>query len=192
MADSLLSGPQCRPGTWKMSSSWTLPSGVHYQPETKTNEGRLVRSSHGDSDPNSDSASHSAPVGLLLPLSLPEWKRGCTQGSLKQSGNRILYESHSPHTRQCNAVLLALGKASSSKQFTWRPLTIAQDLKIVAEDAARAFRVQIDRDQWVFYRSLTPCTRRTVMGLHLNMEFYAGRFTSSDGTYEPLVEVSPD
>lgn len=192
MADSLLPGPQCRPGTWKMSSSWTLPSGVHYEPETKTNEGRLVRSSHGDSDPNSDSASHSAPVGLLLPLSLPEWKRGCTQGSLKQSGNRILYESHSPHTRQCNAVLLALGKASSSKQFTWRPLTIAQDLKIVAEDAARAFRVQIDRDQWVFYRSLTPCTRRTVMGLHLNMEFYAGRFTSSDGTYEPLVEVSPD
>jgi hypothetical protein len=26
----------------------------------------------------------------------------------------------------------------------------------------------------------------------LNMEFYAGRFSSKDGTYEALVEVSPD
>jgi hypothetical protein len=30
------------------------------------------------------------------------------------------------------------------------------------------------------------------MGLHLGMEFYAGRFLRDDGTYEPLVEVSPE
>ena len=30
------------------------------------------------------------------------------------------------------------------------------------------------------------------MGLHLSMEFYAGRFSTEDGTFESLVEVSPE
>jgi hypothetical protein len=30
------------------------------------------------------------------------------------------------------------------------------------------------------------------MGLHLSMEFYAGRFLADDGTYEPMIEVTPE
>jgi hypothetical protein len=63
---------------------------------------------------------------------------------------------------------------------------------LVGKDVAQAFRLQIGKEQWVLYRSLTPRIRRTVMGLHLNTEFYAARFQASDGSYEPLIEVNPE
>jgi hypothetical protein len=183
MADSIFPAPSQPEGAWKLTSSWTLPPNTHFESETKSNEGRIYRT---------DEQSDSKPVALFLPLCLPEWKRGCTAGSVAQNGDQLVLESLSNHPRQFSAALLALGKAGQSSQFTWRPLTIAQELKITSRESARAVRVQIDSEQWVFYRSLTPCIRRTVMGLHLNMEFYAGRFSSKDGTYEALVEVCPD
>ena len=87
---------------------------------------------------------------------------------------------------------MSLRGIESTPAFTWRQLTIAEELKIQPREIAEAFRVQVNRDQWVFYRSLTPCARRTVMGLHLNTEFYAGRFSSEDGVFEPVVEVNPE
>ena len=87
---------------------------------------------------------------------------------------------------------MPLRSLTSTKAYTWRQLTIAEELRIQPRDIAEAYRLQINRDQWVFYRSLTPCTRRTVMGLHLNTEFYAGRFCPDDGQFEAIVEVNPD
>jgi hypothetical protein len=76
--------------------------------------------------------------------------------------------------------------------FTWRRLTVAEDLVIQPAEVAQAFRLQLGAQQLVFYRSLAQAVRRSVLGLHLNSEFYAGRFDSEDTAYEAIVEISSD
>jgi hypothetical protein len=66
-------------------------------------------------------------------------------------------------------------------------------MNIQTVDVAAAFRFQIGKEQWMIYRSLAKTCRRTAMGLHFNVEFYAGRFDGDEGEYESLVEVdSPE
>lgn len=188
MADSLLGNPEDLKADWKTTSTWTLDAAASFVPQAKSNEGRIERHFHDEST----SEDRSETVALLLPLSLPEWRRGSTQGSLSGKDGKITLEARTTRTRLLSSMLLAVGSKSRSPKFTWRALTVAENLHKVSDDIAQGCRVQIDDDQWVFYRSLAPCTRRTLMGLHLGMEFYAGRFLCDDGTYEPLVEVSPE
>lgn len=188
MADSVLGTPNDPKADWKATSTWTLDSSVSFEPQSKSNEGILQRQSSIE-----DSAQATKePVALLLPLSLPEWRRGTTQGTLKAGSGKVMLEARTTRTRLLNSMLLALGPKSHSSKYTWRTLTVAENLYKVTDDVAQGCRVQIGNDQWVFYRSLGPCSRRTLMGLHLSMEFYAGRFIKDDGTFEPLVEVSPE
>ncbi|MFM8574152.1 MAG: hypothetical protein ACKOAU_21325, partial [Pirellula sp.] len=74
MADSLLGNPEDSKADWKSISTWTLDPSVSFQPQTKNNEGSLVRHLR---DEQSDQEI-TEPVALLLPLSLPEWRRGTT------------------------------------------------------------------------------------------------------------------
>jgi len=111
---------------------------------------------------------------------------------LRSDAGKLVLEARTTRPRLLSSMLLALGPKSRNPKYTWRALTVAQNLQKVTDDVAQGCRVQIGKDQWVFYRSLAPCSRRTLMGLHLSMEFYAGRFLTDDGTYEPLVEVSPE
>jgi hypothetical protein len=188
MADSLLGNPEDLKADWKTTSTWTLDAATSFVPEAKSNEGRIERHFHDEST----GEDRSETVALLLPLSLPEWRRGSNQGSLSGQDGKVTLEARTTRTRLLSSMLLAVGPKSRSPKFTWRALTVAENLHKVSDDIAQGCRVQIDDDQWVFYRSLAPCTRRTIMGLHLGMEFYAGRFLCDDGTYEPLVEVSPE
>ena len=188
MADSVLGNPEDSKSDWKSISTWTLDASVSFHPQAKSNEGRIERIFHDDQNDED----RTQPVALLLPLSLPEWRRGATQGSLHGSQGKVVLEARTTRTRLLSAMLVAVGQKSRNPIYTWRPLSVAQNLQKVSDDIAQGCRVQIGNDQWVFYRSLAPCSRRTLMGLHLSMEFYAGRFLSDDGTYEPLVEVSPE
>lgn len=188
LADSLLGKPDDPKADWKSISTWTLDPSVSFHPQTKSNEGTIQR--HGlAQDSGQDSAET---VALVLPLSLPEWRRGTTQGALRSDAGKLVLEARTTRPRLLSSMLLALGPKSRNPKYTWRALTVAQNLQKVTDDVAQGCRVQIGKDQWVFYRSLAPCSRRTLMGLHLSMEFYAGRFLTDDGTYEPLVEVSPE
>lgn len=188
MADSVLGNPEDSKSDWKSISTWTLDASVSFHPQAKSNEGRIERLFQDDQNDED----RTVPVALLLPLSLPEWRRGTTQGSLHGSQGKVVLEARTTRTRLLSAMLVAVGQKSRNPIYTWRPLSVAQNLQKVSDDIAQGCRVQIGNDQWVFYRSLAPCSRRTLMGLHLSMEFYAGRFLSDDGTYEPLVEVSPE
>jgi len=188
MADSVMGNPQDTKADWKSISTWTLDPSVSFQPQAKSNEGRIERHSH-DEQTNQDA---NEPVALLLPLSLPEWRRGTTQGSLQGAPGKIMLEARTTRTRLLSSMLVSVGSKCRNPKYTWRTLTVAENLHKVSDDVAQGCRVQIGDDQWVFYRSLAPCLRRTLMGLHLSMEFYAGRFMKDDGTYEPLVEVSPE
>jgi hypothetical protein len=90
-------------------------------------------------------------------------------------------------------LVMSLKKRHQSMEYTWRQLTVAESMNIQTVDVAAAFRFQIGKEQWMIYRSLAKTCRRTAMGLHFNVEFYAGRFDGDEGEYESLVEVdSPE
>lgn len=180
-ADALLGKENAH---WKMESSWTLANGVYFSNDQKMTECRL---SHRVADEENEKL-----LAMLLPISMPEWKRGTVGASMECQGDQLSLAMAAKTRRLYSPLLMPLKRLAPEPAYTWRQLTIAEDLRIQPKDIAEAYRVQINKDQWVFYRSLTPCTRRTVMGLHLNTEFYAGRFCASDGQFEAMVEVNPD
>jgi hypothetical protein len=40
------------------------------------------------------------------------------------------------------------------RPLTWRRITVAENLALVPREVAAAYRVQVGREQWLFYRSL--------------------------------------
>jgi len=169
------------PESWSIKSTWTVPDDIVLHSEQKTTEGKLVRAD------NPEQA-----MALLMPVAMPEWRRSPSHGRMGSERSTLYLQCETKAKNLYSPLVMSLRGISSSPAYTWRQLTIAEELLIQPRDIAEAYRVQVNRDQWVFYRSLTPCTRRTVMGLHLNTEFYAGRFSPSDGLFEPVVEVNPE
>ena len=82
-----------------------------------------------------------------------------------------------------------LDPARKRKALTWRRLTVAENLRIVPADMAVAYRVQIGKQQWVFYRSFTTEGNRTFLGLNFTSEFLAARFDAS-GETETLIDIA--
>jgi hypothetical protein len=182
MADTVLSNTSSR---WDLKSRWTLAPDVAFAPEAKTNEGHLVSRAGEENAP-------AAPFALLIPLGMPEWRRGTSDASLECADRSLTLRTAARQKRVYSPLLIALDTTKNAQPYTWRQLTIAEDLNITPAEVAQGQRVQIGGDQWIFYRSLGPCKRRSIMGLHLNTEFYASRFLSDDGSYEALVEVSAE
>lgn len=166
---------------WSIKSTWTMPDDIALRSEPKTTEGKLVRVGIEDKT-----------VSLLLPIAMPEWRRSPSHSRMEWSGSMLSLQCDASAKNLYNPLVMSLRGIESAPAYTWRQLTIAEELLNQPREIAEAYRVQVNRDQWVFYRSLTPCARRTVMGLHLNTEFYAGRFSRDDGLFEPIVEVNPE
>ena len=177
-ADALIAE---KPDEWSVQSLWTTPNDIHLQSEPKTTEGKLVRSGNQEQT-----------AALLLPVAMPEWRRSPSHAKMGFHGSTLFLQCDTQSKNLYSPLVMSLRGNERPQAFTWRQLTIAEELQIQPRNVAEAYRVQVNRDQWVFYRSLTPCTRRTVMGLHLNTEFYAGRFSRSDGEFEPIIEVNPE
>ena len=177
-ADALIAE---QPDEWSVQSLWTTPNDIHLQSEPKTTEGKLVRSGNQEQT-----------AALLLPVAMPEWRRSPSHAKMGFHGSTLFLQCDTQSKNLYSPLVMSLRGNERPQAFTWRQLTIAEELQIQPRNVAEAYRVQVNRDQWVFYRSLTPCTRRTVMGLHLNTEFYAGRFSRSDGEFEPIIEVNPE
>ena len=169
------------PDQWSVKSTWTISNDIELRSEPKTTEARLVRAGNE----NQTSA-------LLLPVAMPEWRRSPNHSRMECTGQTLTLQCDTSAKNLYNPLVMSLRGIESTPAYTWRQLTIAEELQNQPRHIAEAYRVQVNRDQWVFYRSLTPCARRTVMGLHLNTEFYAGRFSREDGLFEPVVEVNPE
>lgn len=166
---------------WELESTFPLAHSVQFMQETKSREGFLVREGGDDEVLNRG--------GLVMPVAMPEWKKLNCAGELLQEGENLVLIQRGRAKRLYSPLAIALKRRHQTASYTWRQLTVAEELQILPREAAVAYRLQIGREQWVMYRSLTPSTRRTAMGLHLSSEFYAGRFDSEEGTYEALVEV---
>ena len=178
LSDTLLANEK---GRWTLDSSWELAPEIEVRSAAKTHEAELFVGS-----------SRKERCGLLLPLALPEWRRQPNRGKLfSESGKLVLHQEVDGNRLYCPLVL-ASRKQSRGQVFTWRHLTVAQDLEIQPPHVAQAYRVQIGKEQVVFYRSLANTVRRSAMGLHLNSEFYAGRFDSDEAAFESIIEINAE
>ena len=172
LADALLCD---QVGQWSLSSRIPLAGDAKFEPAQKTTEGVIVTAG--------------GTRCLTLPLHLPEWRRQATSGSLDANDETLNSQQRGNGQRLYTATLISLRGAHAKKPFTWRNLTVGEDLRIVGADEALAFRVQIGKQQWVIYRSLAQPVRRTALGMHTLSEFLAGRFDTDDGNFDPLLVV---
>ena len=195
LCDTLLAD---EPSDWTLGHSIPLAGAIVAEPSPENTELRLLAVREGKR------GSVRQPAAVALPIGLSEWRSravdldpaaaadAAADGELSCDGRVLHLEHRGRGDRLMCPLVVGLGEPTASAACTWRPLTVAQDLEIQPPEAARGFRVQLGRNHLLFYRSLGPLVRRTVFGLHLYTEFYAGRFDPRDGECEGLIEVSAE
>lgn len=161
-----------------LESSIPLGSTSKFAPANKTTEG-FIESPAGKS--------------LVLPLFLPEWRRQISINSSRDSftsvGSSLVAKVHQKARCVYNPVLISLCSSHAKQPFTWRHLTVADELRIVRPEEAQAFRVQFGTDQLFVYRNLDKPVRRTALGFHTFDDFFIGRFDAEDGEMDTIVQV---
>lgn len=127
---------------------------------------------------------------MAIPLSANEWRIGPTMSTLQPNddSSELTWQSFGGQ-RLYSPLWIDLQRRRFKRPRTWRRLTVAEELNIVADNDASAFRMQSGSCQWMFYRSLAAGHLRTVLGKHMMHDFFASRFDPSDGVHEELVTV---
>ena len=125
---------------------------------------------------------------LVLPLALPEWKVDRCEDRLEFDETKLTL-SQSIEGRGLYAPLFFdLNPARSRKKRTWRQLTVGENLKAVPRDVACAYRVQLDEQQWCFYRAICEQGNRTFLGENVVSEFVFSRF-KKNGSVKSLLRI---
>ncbi len=175
LSDSVLAEKEC---DLSLESRIPMGSASEFAPAEKTTEG-FIESDAGRS--------------LLLPLFLPEWRRQVSISSSRDSftsvGSSLLTKVRQTSKRVYNPILISLCSSHAKQAFTWRHLTVADELRIVRPEEAQAFRVQFGTDQLFVYRNLDKAVRRTALGFHTFDDFFIGRFDAEDGEMDTIVQV---
>ena len=125
---------------------------------------------------------------LVLPLALPEWNAERSLGNLIAETDAVVLEQQVVGDALYAPLVFDLNPGRSLKKRTWRKLTVAQDRQIVADDQAMAFRFQLNKRQWFFYRALASMSNRTFLGENVTSEFVFNRLHKS-GKVTSLLEV---
>lgn len=125
---------------------------------------------------------------LVLPLALPEWKVGRSEGRLDFLDNQLQLAQSVEGRGLYAPLFFDLNPKRSQTKRTWRQLTVGENLNPVSRDVACAYRIQINQQQWVFYRKISSAGNRTFMGENFSGEFVFNRFEKS-GTVTQLIEI---
>lgn len=133
-------------------------------------------------------ANDGKPVASVIPAAASEWRIARSRAELEISDNGLQHRYQTKAQAAYIPLFFDLDKRRAGGQRTWRQLTVAEQLEIMALDVAAGFRVQTGDDQWMFYRSLGPRGNRSLLGQNTVAEFLAGRF-HRDGSLEEMVEV---
>jgi hypothetical protein len=157
-------------------NAFPLTDGIRFEAAEETHEGYLVANRR---------------LGLVMPLALPEWRVAKADGSLEATADGLELRHTARAPRLYAPLFIDLDRKRFKKPFTWRQLTIGEQLQIQPPSAAVGYRVQVGGDQWLFYRSLTPPANRTLLGQNLFHEFYAGRF-DTDGEADELIALNTE
>ena len=133
-----------------------------------------------------------APVFRVLPLALPEWhaakQTGLVSGTLSETNGTLVLRQESVGKSLFAPLLFDLDTDRLSKRYTWRQLTVGENLQRVPEDRAVGYRIQLGQEQFLLYRSLTSQANRTVLGHNLIDDFCFARFDPETGV-DPLIAV---
>ena len=129
------------------------------------------------------------PQATVLPLALPEWQSDARGGRLNVVDGRLnLVQSAPPGHGLFAPLFFDLNRSRIGLPLTWRQLSVAENRVNQPADAAVGYRVQIGRQNWLIYRSLTGAANRTLLGHHLLTQFLIGQFTSA-GEVLTLVDI---
>ncbi len=170
-ADAILAN---EPGNIDYRLALPLGEQTRFEPAEETREGFL----HG-----------SERRGWVLPLALPEWRIDPRFGSCEAADDGLVLRQSAVQARGLFVPMFVdLNRNRFDRPMTWRQLTVAENRQNQPSDLAVGYRVQIGREQWLIYRSLTPGASRTVLSHHLLTQFLVGRFTPK-GTVQVLVEI---
>jgi hypothetical protein len=136
--------------------------------------------------------SKSLPLFRVFPLALPEWKRtektGIVTGTLGIEESTLVLRQQSSGISMFAPLFFDFDANRSGSQYTWRHLTVGENMKKVPDDQAVGYRVQMDKEQFLLYRSMTPSANRTVLGHNLIDDFCFARFFPETGV-ETLIAV---
>ena len=170
LADAISSNQS---GSIEYRCNWPLAPGISVMRESETRELYLTAGKI---------------QSLVLPLALPEWKAARFDGKLDFDQKYLVLSQNANGHSLYAPLVFDLNPKRSRRPRTWRSLTIAQHLQIVSGDVAAAFRIQLDSQQWILYRSLVENGNRTFMGENFAGEFFLGAFDVT-GHVEPLLQV---
>jgi hypothetical protein len=170
LADAVLNQ---RPASLEYRGTLPLAEGVSFEPAEETREGYLRGRRR---------------LALVLPLALAEWQADPRAGSLAQTERGVELSQQGQGRSLFAPLVFDLRPRRMTRRFTWRRLTIAEDLAVQPDDVAVGYRVMIGPEQWLIYRALTSKGNRTLLGHNLTTEMLVARF-DRHGEVEPLVEI---
>ena len=155
------------------TSHLPLSSAVAFEPAAETHEGWLAGRRK---------------FAVVLPLALPEWRSDHEPGELKSVPGGLQLRQVARGRALYAPLFIDLNPRHFRKPYTWRRVTIAEQMQNLPRDVATGFRVQFGREHWLVYRALTAKGNRTVLGKNLCSDFFAGKL-NADGKFEQMVEI---
>lgn len=172
LADAVLGE---RPATIDFRSSLPLALGTSVAEAAETRELALVKGGRRRAS--------------VLPLALGEWRTDRGRGELSVEPDCLRLTQRATQAANLFAPwFIDLAPRRLRRPVTWRRLTVAEDRETQTDDVAVGYRVQVGRQQWLFYRSLAACGNRTLLGHNLVSEFLAARF-GRQGVPDTLIEI---
>lgn len=153
---------------------WKLADGITTVGETENTEGYLY-----------DGKKMRA---LVIPPGANEWKTSRAPLQVNYQDQHFTITAQRRGRSLYAPVFIDLSPKRCLKARTWRQLTVAENLEIVADDVAVAYRVQVGKKQFVFYRSIAEPANRTFFGENVNTELFLGRLEKNHSMTE-LVEI---
>ena len=174
IGDAVILPDGAEPADIEYRCHWKLKDGIAPVAESETTEtylfdGKTIR-------------------GLVVPPAFSEWKSGKSVGKLELAEDGFSLNASRQGTSLYVPVFLDLNPKRCLKPRTWRQLSVAENLQVVGADVAVAYRIQVGKKQFVFYRSMAEPKNRTFFGENVNTEMYFGRL-EKDGTMTELVQI---
>ncbi len=139
----------------------------------------------------SNRAAKEVVLARVLPPSLAEQETDAAPGALCADDDALVLRLSGEGNGLFAPLVFDLHGSRTRYPYTWRQLTVGEKLEKVPREKAAGFRVQLFKDQYLLYRSLTAPTNRTVLGHNLVSDFFLGRFDKETGI-ETILDVEID
>ncbi|TWT34503.1 hypothetical protein [Blastopirellula retiformator] len=117
----------------------------------------------------------------VLPLALPEWRIDTSRGRFEREEGQPILQLKIDGKNLHAPLLFDLKRSRRLKHYTWRQLTIAENLEIQSREVAVGYRFQLSETNWMMYRSFTEIANRTIMGVNLTAESVLVRYDGDEG-----------